>query len=805
LHDPKREPLAVMFTDIAGFTPRMEKDEEDALACIDLQRRALSGQLVLHGGSLIKEMGDGTLSVFPSAVSAVRSARGLQDALRSADFRVRVGIHWGEVLLEDEDVFGDTVNIASRLEEIAAPGGVCVSGELLGRCAGRKPGVKPLGLCKLKGLGRLVEAYDLTGTRSRPLPVTGGTAVEGVEAMNDIVPSVAVMLLENLGDQADSFYAYGITADLVTDLARAGRISVAPLSDALRAMDTTGSAIEAGRRLSVAYVVKGALAKTGSVFHLSVVAESVKKNQLVWADNWDDDWFDLPALKGKLADGILKALGRQPSSYPGITSSPTAAAEAYDLYLQGRHIFRRKRTEADLEKARLRFEQALALDPGLVMARVMLGTTWREVGDLERSRLIFEDAAQIASDKGDLAGKLMAMNANGISQWMSSNLKQAQATFRQVLRLARSLGDRDGEARALNNLGLMGNSTGDFRGALHYLQQSLQISREIDAAPLQARTLCNIGLSSNALGEVEQALEYYQKSYEILVSIEDFDGQSDVLRLMGIARFRHGDLEDSLDLAKKSLKLSRDLGDRPGQCKSLNNVGTAVFRLGLKEEAAGYFDEALDMASGIGDRVVESLALSNLGRIRLEEEREAEACALFEKALEISREVGDTEGEGDAMSLLGQVLSMMGRPEAAIGYLDAALDILERTGDEASRAEASALLAGVLVDSSPTPANIQRSMLLIDQAERSISPMVYDAPSRHLMIAQACRRLSLLFLESDDRRRQLEARYRMHVRQAQEGLEESAARLTDPALRKSFLERIGAHRAILAAWRGIGS
>jgi len=803
LQNPTRRLMAVMFTDIAGFSTRMEQDESGALASLSAQRSALLSQLDRCAGTLVKEMGDGTLSIFPSTAAAVRCARGFQEKLRHADFRVRVGIHWGEVLTDGGDVFGDTVNVASRLEQIAAPGGVCVSGELLGDFPGRRPAARCLGLRKLKGLGRLVEVYDLTGTSAFPLPVSGEEAERGVGGIEKGIPSIAVTMLDNLGDQSDSFYAYGVTADLVSDLTRAGRISVISLRDTMRAMEASSSTLETGKRLNVKYVVGGALWKKAEVFQLSVELYSTRESRLLWSDSWQEQWYNLPAIKGKLADGILKALGLESRAFPGITGTATAGADAYELYLQGLHIYKKRRSESDVENARLKFEGALALDPELVTARVMLGTTYREAGDFDRCRPIYEEAERIAEAKGDEAGRFTAINARGITQWMSSELKQARITFRKALRLARSLNDKDGEARALNNLGLLGNSMGDYRGALVDLEASLAISREISSDSLQARTLCNIGLSNSHLGRPETALEFYDRSFDLLRSMEDLDGQSDVLRLMGIAHNRLGNLEKSLELAERSLRLSRDLGDRPGQCRALNNMGTVLFKLGLMDEAEGNFQEVMDMAVAMGDRVMESIALSNLARIRLEREDFEEAAGLLERSLRICRETADLEGEADALFFLGDATVAMGRPEAAIGYLEGAIDIIDRTGSEAIRPVAQALLARALVDSSPSPANLKRALSLLGQAEKGLDLVSDDQPASLWILARACRRLEAVFLPGDERRARMASRYAESVARGCEKLHESASRISDPAKRSAYL-RVGFHQELLKAGEEAG-
>jgi len=159
---PMRSKLAVMFTDVVGFTSIMEHNEKDAMEILGRIESILRRRLRTNSGSLVKVMGDGTLSIFPSPPQAVACARELQDMLADDDFRLRVGIHWGDVLHDRGDVFGDTVNVASRLEKAAAPGGICISGEMLHNFSGSSmPEVMCLGLHKLKGLGRLIELYTV--------------------------------------------------------------------------------------------------------------------------------------------------------------------------------------------------------------------------------------------------------------------------------------------------------------------------------------------------------------------------------------------------------------------------------------------------------------------------------------------------------------------------------------------------------------------------------------------------------------------------------------------------------------------
>ncbi len=260
--DLQRKRLAVMFTDIAGFTSLMENNEAEGMRVLAHCTEAFMQQLESFSGSLVKVMGDGTLSTFTDPSGAVKCARSFQDSIKGFAFRVRIGIHLGDVIYESDDIYGDTVNVAARLEKLSPPGSICISREILNECDIKHlPDARPLGLHRLRGLGRLIEIYSIAGIHS--LPDMGSEEGDEIRkpSVRDGVPSVAVITFDNLGLEQDSFYAFGISADLASDLSRAGRINMASLSDVARVMKDEPSRDEIASRLGVRYLVMGSLWK----------------------------------------------------------------------------------------------------------------------------------------------------------------------------------------------------------------------------------------------------------------------------------------------------------------------------------------------------------------------------------------------------------------------------------------------------------------------------------------------------------------------------------------------------------------
>ena len=220
----EREIAAIMFTDIVGYTKLTTEDEEKAFQLIKRKRELLLPLLKKHSGELVKEIGDGTLTKYNDTKNAIDCANDFQCSTDN-ELNIRAGIHSGEIIIENGDVFGDVVNIASRLESIAQPKSVLISKETIDKLESKKSlNFIPLGLQSLKGVGRLIEVYALAGQNLHtPKPEDYEQDRVNAHSGNE-VPSIAIIPFENKGSEENEFYAYGISVDLINDCTDAGLI-----------------------------------------------------------------------------------------------------------------------------------------------------------------------------------------------------------------------------------------------------------------------------------------------------------------------------------------------------------------------------------------------------------------------------------------------------------------------------------------------------------------------------------------------------------------------------------------------------
>ena len=370
----ERKLAAIMFTDIAGYTAQMSKDEAKAMELLKEKESILKPLLEEYKGTFVKSIGDGTLTYFESAINAASCAVRLQElTYDQEDLNIRAGIHIGDIVFKDDDVFGDGVNISARLESMAPVGGVCVSKNVYDELMNQKgfEGVD-LGLQSLKGVGRLVEVYGLKGSKLKePKPEDYKDTKVSVHK-DDEVPSIAVIPFDNKGADEDVFYAYGISADLIRDLTQLGIIKVSSINDIDKIENyNQKKAIELAEHLEVRYIVQGSLWRMNDVFQLNVDLYDSKESNVKWSDRWQEKWEDLPNIKTKLCSELSKILNKISNQYSG---GAMVNSEAYKIYLQGKYLCDNPKNKSDIDKGIDLYKEALEKDNGLLDA--MLAIAW---------------------------------------------------------------------------------------------------------------------------------------------------------------------------------------------------------------------------------------------------------------------------------------------------------------------------------------------------------------------------------------------------------------------------------------------
>lgn len=501
----KRQSAAVMFTDIAGYTSIMASDEEKALSLLQDKRKILKPLIKQHNGVYVKGTGDGTLSYFDSAYNASKCAKLFQESIYdNKNMNVRVGIHVGDIVFDDGDVYGDGVNVASRLESMSPVGGICVSNTVYDELRNKKEfdGVE-LGLQSLKGVGRLIEIYGLKGDLlTEPKPSDYQDNKVAVHA-DDEVPSIAIIPFRNKGKEEDAFYAYGICSDLISDCSSAGLIRVASLERVEELSDLLIE--EKAEKLDVRYIATGNLWKMDEVFQLSIELYDTKDKKVIWSDRWEENWNNLTNIKGSLSEGLLKTLDITSKVEKQIITTNTGA---YEYYLRGRYKIIRRTKKEDLEIGEKLLRKSIDLDDNLIDAKNMLAFTQP---NFETGMTLFESNIKQAKN---LKNKLLianTYNSKGWWLWHFNYFELSIESFINAIKIYKKINVKSHMSNSLEGLSMVFMCLGQSKSALKTFSRAKDLAEELEDQDLLYRIYVHNALFYLWLGEFNKAMELLNK------------------------------------------------------------------------------------------------------------------------------------------------------------------------------------------------------------------------------------------------------------------------------------------------------
>ena len=579
----ERKLAAIMFTDIVGFTELTSTDEEKALSLVDKKRDLLLPLINKYDGKLIKEMGDGTLSQYNKLNNAIDCANNFQSNT-DEKLQVRAGIHSGEVIFKNNDVFGDVVNVASRLESIAKPKSVLVSKETIDKLENTE-GLEfvSLGLQSLKGVGRLIEVYALKDDNVYTPHPDDYKENEVKAHSDDEVPSIAIIPFKNKGAEEDVFYAYGISADLIADCSGAGLIRVATLAsiEKIKKYDELETQ-ELASKLLVRYIAEGTLWKMGEMFQLSIELYDTKESKVVWSDRWQEKWDNLPTIKGNLSDGLLKALDMTSKLEK---KAETTNTEAYELYLKAKYTYEKRIDTNDTEKARKLLRHTIELDDNMIDAKVLLGLTYSDMGDNDEAMEIFITALEQAEELGYKNGIGASLNNIGNVHYYKGDYNKALEYYSRSLKIQEEIGNKNGIGASLNNIGIV-HCKGDYEKALEYYDRALEQAEELGNKNGMGLILANIGLVHANKGDYDKALEYYSRSLAIQEELGGKRGMGYSLNSIGIVHYNRGEYNRAVESLEKSLATQKEIG-----LKELELVTTTYLYLCYRHLSRDYDEQ----------------------------------------------------------------------------------------------------------------------------------------------------------------------------------------------------------------------
>ena len=608
----KRELAAIMFSDIAGYTSIMGRDEHQAMRALAAHRELLRSLLPRFNGRLVSETGDGTLSSFQSAVDAVSCAREIQAALGDdGDLHLRIGIHVGDVVFTNNTVLGDGVNVASRIHGLAPPGGICISANVYDEIR-NKPGMraKDLGEKKLKNVSRPIRVYALALVPAveRPTQKTvgkrWGAIAAGVGALtlaavvygvarwrsfgprpggqpaaeNRIIRSIAVLPLNNFsGDPNQEYFADGMTDELTTDLAKISALRVISRTSVMQFEGEHRKPVpEIARELNVDAVVEGSVLRIGDKVRITAQLIDAAADKHLWAESYERDSRDVLALQDEVASAIARQINIEltPDEQARFASARPVNQQAHDALLKGLYNLRKHSPEGDTEAGEY-FSQAIRIDPKFAEAYAALAGFYvvAAAGSLSLSpREVMPKAREAAEKALELDDSLAAAHVvvGRIKFSYDFDWSGGEAELQRAITLDPN------SAPAHSWYGWLLTMEGRFD------QGEAEFERASELDPLHLSFILNVGLPLMFRGQFDKAIEQVSK---VLAMDPNF----------GFAYFDLGKIDIASGKPAEGIVELQKTG-------SLRSWSTLIGYLGYAYAASGRRDEAKKLIDELSHR-----------------------------------------------------------------------------------------------------------------------------------------------------------------------------------------------------------
>jgi adenylate cyclase len=478
-----RRLAAILAADVVGYSRLMGADEEGTHERFKAHLRELIDPKIReHHGHIVKTTGDGVLAEFGSVVDAVRCAGEIQRAMADRDLdlaeerrlRFRIGVNLGDVIADAGDIYGDGVNIAVRLEGLAEPGAICVSGTVRDHVGDRLPyAFEDMGEQSVKNIARPVRVYAL-----RPKGIADSRRASVSSTVSSSPPiaaprlSIVVLPFTNLSDDREQqYFADGITEDLTTDLSRIENMFVISRNTAFTYRNKPIDTKQIGRELCVRYVLEGSVRRSGNQVRVNAELIDAATDAHLWAERFDRDTGDLFALQNEITSRLANALGVE--LIAAEAARPTEHPDVLDYILRGRAELLKPRTRDTYWEAINSFEHALAFDPQSVEAQSLLAfvlvdrllSGWADSAvDLARAEGLV-DQALAASPRYALAHHVRGHVLRTQNRW-----EEAIPEYETALGLDRNL------VMALGSLGWCKLYAGSIEEVTPLVEQAIRLS-----------------------------------------------------------------------------------------------------------------------------------------------------------------------------------------------------------------------------------------------------------------------------------------------------------------------------------------
>jgi TolB-like protein/class 3 adenylate cyclase/Tfp pilus assembly protein PilF len=661
-----RQLAVVMFTDIVGYSSLMENDESSALYILEINRQITQSSLEEYNGNWTKEIGDGTLSTFQSTIDALNCATKILERIKEfPKLKLRIALHIGDIVIEDSDIFGDSVNITSRIQSFAPENGIAITQHFHAQLQGKTNyQFKSIGAPALKNINSEIKIFtwqpsDTKQSNEKNKPQETQHKIKTNQPSNNriiyklfppilfiflvsyffwqqniiepvppktITPkinenSIAVLKFKHIGTPDENQYLNeGLSEELLNLLARIKELKVASRTSTWALPENVTSEM-VGKQLGVNYLVEGSVRRLNNKVRITVQLINTKTGFHIWTETYDREMSDTINIQDEIAQNITKSLKLLLSaqSIKSLSEKKPIDATAYDEYLQAKRFLRLPKSLSSLSKAITHFNSALQYQSAFELAYAGLCNSQIEFYKLTSNNEDYDKAEKTCLKilKSD-SYQSEIYNSLGKLYLISGNYKEAKTNFEAALTLDLSSTD------ALIGLAQHYTQTNNYSLAEQYF------SRAINVEPNNREVHQHYASYLYRQGENSQAINAYKKVIALTPNYaEAYNG-------LGVAYFANGEIERGIDTFRQSLNVNETQ-------EAYSNLGTAYFLDKKFKQAAEMYKQAIKLVPN--DYVYWGFLAESFENIANQEQAMNHAYSQAIKYAELARDINSSDDD----------------------------------------------------------------------------------------------------------------------------------------------------------------
>jgi len=647
---------SIFFSDIVGYSSMIARNEKNALQLLDEHDIILKKHIKTANGHIIKHIGDAIFAEFKNSTKAARAAIGIQKelALRNENAKgtnqivVRIGLHYGDVVVKGDDLFGNDVNLCARIEPTAIPGGIACSNAFLSKIEDEKIFSRAYGQVRLKNIPNTTELFRIYADKNeyqnerhdeliKTLLGRGVKIVSPDEKIDDY-KTIGILYPDNLGSKEEEFFCYSFLEQIIEDLQKIDEIRTPSIFDVKKYKDSDQQISEISIDLAVQNIAQVSILSVGEKFKANVLLTSMDTGEQILSKSWEGSHNKLNHITGNIVATFADVLSvKLPESIKKLFEKKDEVDnKAYKKYLEGNYLVK---INDSLDKSVELLMESIELDSSFSKPYATLALNRNLMGEFDEAEEHLDDALDIAEDNDDKESLSIIYNNYGLIYKEQKKFKKAIKYFNKGLKIQKTLQNDHMYANLLHNMSTCYGLNGEIERWINFLEQSQRIYHKLELDDRLGNSYGTMGNAYKSSGKYETAIEYYNKAMGLFQSENMVFNFAQTLIIQSECYLNLKNYTEAKNNLEKSIEISKGFKQPLFNARIHLAFGHIHYAENEYDDALDSFEESIDIFSELNNKLRVAEILIDMGQVHLKKNKLKRAEKCYERAKKMSLKI----------------------------------------------------------------------------------------------------------------------------------------------------------------------